>query len=183
MCGCGTEFSGEHGARLRVGFDGLKGLFWPEQFSDFINTAPHPTLPSPTLQDLSQPKGWQHAHPLSCAQAPRALPQMRRPQKQLPRELILIPGGCIQGADPDPREAWERGWGHSQGLAPSVTISIRRELRLTSLWSRWAIMAQCKSRHFTKATFAATNAKTTLQDKSQLSRSYFHMDTQPETPT
>lgn len=44
---------------------------------------------------------------------------------------------------------------YSQGLAPSVTISIRNEARLVSLWSRWAIIAQCKSRHFTKATRAA----------------------------
>ena len=48
---------------------------------------------------------------------------------------------------------------YSQGFAPSVTISMRRELKLTSLWSRWAIMAQCKSRHLTKATFAATQHK------------------------
>lgn len=44
---------------------------------------------------------------------------------------------------------------HSQGLAPSATISIRKEARLMSLCSRWAIMAQCRSRHFTKATRAA----------------------------
>lgn len=44
---------------------------------------------------------------------------------------------------------------HSQGLAPSATMSIRNEARLMSLCSRWAIIAQCKSRHFTKATRAA----------------------------
>lgn len=46
---------------------------------------------------------------------------------------------------------------YSQGLAPSATISIRSEARLMSLCSRWAIMAQCRSRHFTKATRAARN--------------------------
>lgn len=44
---------------------------------------------------------------------------------------------------------------YSQGLAPSATISIRNEARLVSLCSRRAIIAQCKSRHFTKATRAA----------------------------
>lgn len=43
---------------------------------------------------------------------------------------------------------------YSQGLAPSATISIRNEARLVSLCSRRAIIAQCKSRHFTKATRA-----------------------------
>lgn len=41
-----------------------------------------------------------------------------------------------------------------QGLAPSATISIRREARLVSLWSLCAIIAQCRSRHFTRATRA-----------------------------
>lgn len=65
--------------------------------------------------------------------------------------IYSIPQGsapCSQGSAP-----------YSQGFAPSVTISMRRELKLTSLWSRWAIMAQCKSRHLTKATFAANQHK------------------------
>lgn len=44
---------------------------------------------------------------------------------------------------------------YSQGLAPSATISIRNDAKLVSLCSRWAIMAQCRSRHFTKAKRAA----------------------------
>lgn len=56
--------------------------------------------------------------------------------------------------------SWEGGsklgvMKYSQGLAPSATISIRNEAKLVSLCSRWAIMAQCRSRHFTKATRAA----------------------------
>lgn len=41
------------------------------------------------------------------------------------------------------------------GFAPSATISIRREERLMSLWSRCATNAQCMSLDFTQATFAA----------------------------
>lgn len=43
---------------------------------------------------------------------------------------------------------------YSHGLAPSATISMRREDRLVSFWSLWAIIAQCRSLHFTKATRA-----------------------------
>lgn len=42
----------------------------------------------------------------------------------------------------------------SHGFAPSATISIRIEDKLMSLWSLVAIMAQWRSRHFTKATRA-----------------------------
>lgn len=50
----------------------------------------------------------------------------------------------------------------SHGFAPSATMSIRMEDRLVSLWSLWAIMAQWRSRHFTKATRA-----TSVQGKRQ----------------
>lgn len=43
---------------------------------------------------------------------------------------------------------------YSHGLAPSATINIRKELRLTSLWSLWAKSDQCISRDFTTATRA-----------------------------
>lgn len=48
---------------------------------------------------------------------------------------------------------------YSQGLAPSATISMRREDRLMSFWSRWAIIAQWRSRHFTRARRAVCNNK------------------------
>ena len=41
-----------------------------------------------------------------------------------------------------------------QGLAPSVTRSMRRDARFTSLWSFWASSDQCMSRDFTTATVA-----------------------------
>lgn len=44
--------------------------------------------------------------------------------------------------------------GDSHGFAPSATMSIRMEDRLVSFWSLWAIIAQWRSRHFTKATRA-----------------------------
>lgn len=43
---------------------------------------------------------------------------------------------------------------YSHGLAPSATISMRIEDKLESFWSLLAIMAQWRSRHFTKATRA-----------------------------
>lgn len=43
---------------------------------------------------------------------------------------------------------------YSHGLAPSATISMRIEDKLMSFCSLWAIMAQWRSRHFTKATRA-----------------------------
>ena len=46
------------------------------------------------------------------------------------------------------------GVSDSQGLAPSATMSILRELRLTSLWSLWASRDQCMSLDFTTATRA-----------------------------
>lgn len=46
-----------------------------------------------------------------------------------------------------------------QGLAPSATISMRREERVVSFWSLWAIIAQCKSLHFTKAIRAVCKHK------------------------
>lgn len=43
----------------------------------------------------------------------------------------------------------------SHGLAPSATMSMRREARLMSLWSFWASRDQCMSLDFTTATRAA----------------------------
>ena len=47
------------------------------------------------------------------------------------------------------------GTSYIHGLAPSATRSIRRDARLTSLWSFCAKRAQCISRDFTTATVAA----------------------------
>lgn len=43
----------------------------------------------------------------------------------------------------------------SHGLAPSATMSMRRDARLMSLWSFWASRDQCMSLDFTTATRAA----------------------------
>lgn len=51
------------------------------------------------------------------------------------------------------------GKSDSHGLAPSATISIRMEDKLVSFWSLWAIMAQWRSRHLTKATRAMKGHK------------------------
>lgn len=51
---------------------------------------------------------------------------------------------------------------NSHGFAPSATISMRIEDRLVSFCSLWAIMAQWRSRHLTKATRADS-----IQDRLQ----------------
>lgn len=49
---------------------------------------------------------------------------------------------------------------HLQGLEPSAISSILSELMLVSVWSLWAIKAQCRSLLFTQATLAVkTHAK------------------------
>lgn len=58
------------------------------------------------------------------------------------------------GGPPIPACPHRSSWCHSQGFAPSATISIRREDRLMSLWSLCATSAQCMSLDLTQATFA-----------------------------
>lgn len=62
---------------------------------------------------------------------------------------------------------------HLQGFAPSATINMRREDRLTSLWSLCATSAQCMSLDFTQATFATKENRSyhvSLPDYVELKR-------------
>lgn len=58
------------------------------------------------------------------------------------------------------------------GLAPSATINIRKELRLTSLWSLWAKSDQCISRDFTTATRAENKQIIMVRVQNKIKTNY-----------
>lgn len=61
------------------------------------------------------------------------------------------------------------------GFAPSATINIRREPRLTSRWSLCAKSDQCMSLDFTSATRAADKRKINKKDASTPNTIYIIM--------
>lgn len=60
------------------------------------------------------------------------------------------------------------------GLAPSATISMRKELRLMSLWSLWASRDQCMSLDFNTATRAGRRKGRQIDENHLISTSVRH---------